>query len=179
MLISLLDSDAFRLELVRAMCDVRGLYFRPDRTAEILRSMSAQYRPCLADTFRRFGPEWALWDIYEYITTEWEQLHDFFTGRYNAFLPVVQEALRLPDPVSVIIHCGRGQIIVDHRTDVPLTGDNVLTWFPGCGMQVTAVPPEGMRFAGWQVTGGTLEDSQSPDTFLAFDQAVTLTAVFE
>ena len=179
-LISLLDSDAFRQEFARALCDVRNLYFRPDRTEETLRRMNAQYNPYLPDTFRRFGPEWALWDIHEYITEEIEKIHDFLTGRYNHFLPLMQQALRLPDPVNVQVYVqGAGQVVINHRTDVPLAGDALLTYFPGGAIAVTAIPAEGSTFAGWQVNGGTLADPDAPDTTLAFDGAVTLTAIFE
>ena len=178
-LISLLDSEAFREEFARALCDVRNLYFRPDRTQATLRHMTAQYKPYLPDTFRRFGPEWALWDIHAYITGETEKLHDFFTGRYNHFLPLMQQALRLPDPVNVQVQIsGAGQVVVNRRTDVPLDGDALLLYFPG-DITVTAIPAEGRTFAGWQVTGGTLSDPAAPDATLAFDGAVTLTAVFE
>ena len=178
-LISLLASEDFRQELLRAMCDVRGLYFRPDRTAAVLQDMSAGYRLCLPDTFRRFGPEWALWDIHEYITTELEQLHDFFSGRYNAFLPIVQEALDQPEPVSLILDCGAGQAIVNGRTDVPLTGENVLSYFPGLTVRVTAVAPEGKTFAGWQANGCTLADPASPEAEITLSTAVSLTAIYE
>ena len=179
-LISLMASDEFRGELALSVCDMRNLYFRPDRTQAMLRGMQSKYAPCLPDTFRRFGPEWALWDIHEYVTTEIEQVNDFLTGRYNTFLPLMQQAMGLPDPVNVQIRIqGPGQVVVNRRTDVPLTGDALLLYFPGYPIQVTAVAAPGHTFAGWQVEGGTLSDPDAPDSSLAFDGAVTLTAVFQ
>ena len=178
-LISLLESEAFREEFARALCDVRNLYFRPDRATALLRQISAQYRPALPDTFRRFGPEWALWDIHEYITTQITYLNDFFTSRYNAFLPLMQQALDLPDLVSLSIRCGQGQVILNNRGDVPLSGENVLSYFPGSQITLQAVPPEGKAFVRWDAAGGSIADPASPCITINLDAALTLEAVYE
>ena len=52
---NLMLSEEFRLEFIRACCDVNNIYFSAGRTADMLKEMRAQYEPYVPDSLRRFN----------------------------------------------------------------------------------------------------------------------------
>ena len=178
---NLMLSEEFRLEFIRACCDLRNVYFNSGRTEQVLEAMRAQYEPYVPDSIRRFGPQWITWDAEGHLKNNLESLSKFFQRRASNFIGVVQATLDLEDPVGINIRIkGKGEIYVNGR-DVPVKNNARLEAFAECGLTVTAVPAEGATFKGWTVSGDSavLADPSALTTEITFEKLFTLTAAFE
>ena len=178
---NLMLSDEFRLEFIRACCDVRNVYFNSSRAEQMLEAMRAQYEPYVPDSIRRFGPQWLTWDSEGHLKTNLEYLNKFFQRRASNFIGVVQTALDLEDSVGINIRIkGAGEIYINGR-NVPVKNNARLEVFAECGLTVTAVPDEGATFKGWTVSddSAVLADPSALTTEIAFEKLFTLTATFE
>ncbi|MBQ8202112.1 MAG: CotH kinase family protein [Clostridia bacterium] len=181
---SLLSSDAFRQELIVAMCDVRNQYFSNSRTTALLEEMTGWYLPYAPDTFRRFGPMWvAQWNPENHFRNQLKSIGTFFEGRYSRFQDIVRKVFQLSNPATVTIKCSdesKGSIYLNGRT-LPITTTLRTKYFPEYPISVTAVPAEGAVFVGWEVSSryGVIADPAALTTTVNFTRSFTLTAVFE
>lgn len=178
---NLLLSDEFKLEFLRACCDVNNLYFSASRAAEVLDAMRAQYQPYVPDSLRRFGPQWVTWNAEGHYKSNLDNLGKFFRNRASSFLGVVQNAMELENPVAITIRIkGEGQVFINGRS-VPVENNARIQVFPECGLTVTAAPAEGSTFAGWTTSHDTavVADPEALTTQVSFERIFTLTATFE
>lgn len=178
---NLMLSEEFRLEFLRACCDVNNLYFSAARAGEMLKAMQAQYQPYVPDSLRRFGPQWVSWNPENHYKTNLKNLDRFFQKRPSSFLDVVKNALDLENPVAITVKIkGDGQVFINGR-DVPVKNNARIRVFADCGLTITAVPGEGKTFTGWKTSHDTavLEDASAATTQLSFERMFTLTANFE
>ena len=180
---NLMLSEEFRLEFIRACCDVNNVYFNSTRTAALLKEMRAQYEPWVPDSLRRFGPQWVTWNPKGHVKGNMDNLGRFFQKRASHFMNVVRTALDLEAPVSVNIRIKdskKGQVFINGR-EVPVANNARLSLFSECGLTVTAVPAKGAKFTGWTVSHDSVkvEDASALTTRITFDRVFTLTANFE
>ncbi len=178
---NLMLSEEFRLEFIRACCDVSNLYFSAPRAGAMLETMQAQYQPYVPDSLRRFGPQWVAWNPENHYKSNLKNLNRFFQSRASSFPDVVKNALDLDNPVAITVKIkGEGQVFINGR-DVPVTNNSRIRVFADCGLTITAVPGDGASFAGWTTSHDTavLEDASAPTTNLSFERMFTLTATFE
>ena len=178
---NLMLSEKFRVEFIRACCDVRNVYFSASRTDAMLKAMRAQYEPYVPDSLRRFGPQWVTWHPESHLKSNLDNLGKFFKQRASCFIDVVQTALDLEPSVGVNIRIkGEGEIFINGR-DVAVPNNARLEVFSLCGLTVTAVPAEGATFKGWTVSddSAVLADPSALTTEIDFTRMFTLTATFE
>ena len=183
MLTSLLKSPVFTQKLIKAFCDVRNLYFDVDRVDAQVQEMTDDYFPYAADTLKRFGPDWTLYDPEDYLSGQIGYMHHFFTTRYESFLPIVQNAFGLNDPCAVKVQISgaeKGQVHFNGRT-LPVESGAEYLYFPEYSLDITAVPAEGATFKGWTVShdSAVVADPEALSTEVSFTHAFTLTANFE
>lgn len=179
---SLIQSDEFLGELVNAMCDVRNLYFSKARSSELLDDMTGWYLPYQPDTLLRFGPQWVTWNPERHFSDQLGNISTFFNGRYDRFLDIVKKTFELSSPATITVKIeGEGTVLINGREETPIAKTTSLKYFPEYAMTVTAVPAEGKRFAGWEVSSkyGSIEDASAETTTFTFTRTVKLTAVFE
>ena len=192
MLQNLMLSEEFRLEFIRACCDVNNLYFSASRTAAVLKEMRAQYEPYVPDSLRRFGPQWVTWNPEGHLKDNLNNLSRFFQKRASFFMEIVRTALGLEQPVSITIKikdAKKGQVFINGREipatnngrEIPATNNGRIEVFPEAGLTITAVPAEGATFKGWKVsqTTAVVEDPTALTTTVTFSRMFTLTANFE
>ena len=178
---SLWENDNFRRELLLSLCDVRNIYFEKDRVDAYINALRETYEPLLEDHFKRFGPEFAVADIDSHISAQYGMLEDFFQKRYDAFPGIVQNALDLSDPVSVTVRtsgAGKGAVMLGHSV-LDVSKDFTGLYFPECTVTLTAQPDEGSTFAGWECSGGAIENPAAPSIEVPLECDIELTAIFE
>ena len=180
---NLMLSEEFRLEFIRACCDVNNVYFNSTRTAALLKEMRAQYEPYVPDSLRRFGPQWVTWNPEGHVKSNMDNLGRFFQRRASHFMDVVQTALDLEEPVSISVKikdAKKGQVFINGR-EVPVANNSRISVFADCGLTITAVPAEGATFKGWKVShdSAVVEDPAALTTTVSFSRVFTLTAMFE
>ena len=180
---NLMLNEEFRLEFIRACCDVNNIYFNPARASAFLKSMRAQYEPYVPDSLRRFGPQWVVWHPESHYKSHLDNLHNFFQKRPSMFLDVVKVALDLDNPIGVTIRIkdtSKGTVYINNR-EVPVANNAQIRVFPVAGLTVTAVPAEGATFTGWTVShdSAVLADPTALTTTVTFSRVFTLTANFE
>ncbi|MBR6526271.1 MAG: CotH kinase family protein, partial [Clostridia bacterium] len=179
---SLIWNDDFMEKLITAMLDVRNLYFEESRASKLLNDMTAQYQPYAPDTFRRFGPMWGpWWDAKGAYGNNLRDVGTFFTGRYDGFPSVLQDAFSLDDPITVTLAAeGAGMIRVNGRS-VTVTKPLELVYFPGLPLTLEAIAQDGSAFTFWQIpeSDTVIEDLCTPSFTLYPEESITLTAVFE
>ena len=179
---SLIWNDDFMEKLIVAMLDVRNLHFEENRAAKLLQSMTSQYQPYAPDTFRRFGPMWGpWWDAKGAYGNNLRDVGTFFTGRYDGFPAVMQDAFSLDDPITVTLAAeGAGMIRVNGRS-VTVTKPLELVYFPGLPLTLEAIAQDGSAFTLWQIpeSDTVIEDLCAPSFTLYPEESMTLTAVFE
>ena len=180
---NLMLSEEFRLEFIRACCDVNNVYFSASRTSAMLQDMRAQYEPYMPDSLRRFGPQWVTWNPENHVKDNLYNLSRFFQKRASSFMDVVKTALELDNPVAITIRIKdqkKGQVFINGR-DVSLANNSRIQVFSECGLTITAVPAEGATFKGWTVShdSAVVEDPSALTTQVTFSRVFTLTANFE
>lgn len=180
---NLMLSEEFRLEFIRACCDVNNVYFNATRTAAMLKEMRAQYEPYVPDSFRRFGPQWVTWNPEGHYKSNLDNLNRFFQNRASSFLDVVKTALDLENPVAITIKiedAEKGQVFINGR-EVAVSHNSRIRVFAEAGLTVTAVPAEGAKFTGWTVShdSAVVDDPAALTTEVSFSRVFTLTANFE
>lgn len=180
---SLIQNEDFQQTFVTACCDVRNLYFSKKRTASMLSDMTAEYLPYRADSLRRFGPAWTLWDPENHSKTNMANIGHFFEDRYNHFLDLVKNALELNNTYTITIKISdssKGRVYINDR-DLAVVSGTRLQYFTEYPLDIHAVATEGATFVGWELSKpyATIEDASSADTTLRFTRSFTLTAVFE
>ena len=180
---NLMLSEEFRLEFIRACCDVNNVYFSARRAGSILKEMRAQYEPYVPDSYRRFGPQWLTWAPERHYAGNLDSLNNFFQKRANTFIGIVQTALELDDPAAITVrsqNAAKGKVYINGR-DVALDNNARISVFAECGLTVTAVPKEGATFKGWQTSddSAVLADPTALTTTVTFEGDFTLTALFE
>ncbi|MBR6668468.1 MAG: CotH kinase family protein [Clostridia bacterium] len=178
---NLMLNEEFRLEFIRACCDVRNVYFSSGRADAMLKKMRAEYEPYVPDSFRRFGPQWITWHPEGHYASKLDGLGRFFQRRSSAFSGTVKTSLDLGNVLGVNIRIrGEGEVYINNR-NVPVPNNARLDLFPECGLTVTAVPAEGATFTGWEVShdSAVVEDPTALTTTVTFSRVFTLTATFE
>lgn len=177
---ALLKNDDFRLKVIRALADIRNLYFDKERTATLLAAMTEEYLPHVPDTLRRFGPEWTQWGPEMYYADQLKKLGGYFEARWDAFMPMVQKAFALNEPCKVTIQVnGQGQVYLNGRSVAAQPGAEYLYFIEG-GLSAAAIPSAGTKFTGWTVSAGAeLSAPGAAATEVTFTQSITLTANFE
>ncbi|MBQ3157736.1 MAG: CotH kinase family protein [Clostridia bacterium] len=183
MLQNLMLSEEFRLELIRACCDVSNLYFSAARSEQILDEMRAQYEPYVPDTLRRFGPQWVTWHPESHYDSHLDNLERFFQKRASTFPDIVKTAFDLENPVAVNIRIenrDKGAVYINGR-DIEVKNNDRLRLFAETGVTVTAVPAEGATFKGWSVShdSAVIADPAALTTEVSFSRMITLTATFD
>jgi len=178
---NLMLSEEFRLEFIRACCDVNNLYFNAKRSAAMLKEMRAQYEPYVPDSLLRFGPQWVTWNPKGHYKSNLDNLNRFFQNRADRFLDVVKIALDLEEPIAITVKIkGKGQVYINGRP-IPVANNSRIEVFADCGLTITAVPDNGATFTGWSTSQKTAElaDPQAETTQLSFSRMFTLTANFK
>ena len=180
MLKNLLLNEDFRRLFLAACCDVRNVYFNPTRTGALLEAMTAQYLTYTADSLRRFGPQWVTWDAEGHLSNNIKGIGKFYQGRPYHFMTYVKEYFGLDNAAGINIRIkGEGEIFINGR-NVPVANNARLEVFSVCGLEIAAVPAEGMTFKGWTISGdAVLADPDAMQTSVTFDKTFTLTATFE
>lgn len=181
--ISLIQNEDFQQQFITACCDVRNLYFAKNRTASVLKTMTAEYLPYRADSLRRFGPLWTLWDPDGHAKTNMQNLGKFFETRYGSFLGMVKGAFELGNSYTITFKISdpeKGAIYLNDR-DIAVTNNTRCQYFAEYPLSICAVPVEGATFVGWEVSNQHAEvaEADSAETTVQFSRAFTLTAVFE
>ena len=183
MFLSLLKNEEFTANLLQVCCDVRNFYFGKDRADAMIVELRAAYEPYAADTLRRFGPEKIAKKADEWVPKQMTGISTYFTTRYDAFIPIVQNAFGLEPACEVrivISDPAKGAVYLNER-DLPAQDGAVYQYFAECGLTVTAVPAKGAKFVGWTVSHETAEIAApaSDTTQITFRESFTLTANFE
>lgn len=182
LLLSLMDSEAFQRELVLALSDMRNVDFEKKRASIRLDAMEEVYIRLVPDTLERFGPEWVLYgDTKDYFAGRMDEIKKFMNGRYDCFMGIVQSAFGLSEPVSVTVETsdvsgGSVQINTTSLEGIPeMTGE----YFTDYPIVLTAIPAEGMKFAGWECEGCVISDSGAETITVELHQDCSIRAVFE
>ncbi len=180
---ALMANEDFREMFIMACCDVRNQFFRDNRAYKVMAEMNVPYLKCVPDTFRRFGPDYYLWGPEKAYKNEAAQVDAFFYERFEAFMPILQNAFKLQEPCTVIIEVsdeGKGEVYLNGRS-IPVDAGESCLYFPEYTLTVEAVPMEGRRFTGWTVTDGSvnLTEVEELTAELAFQEGFTLVANFE
>lgn len=181
--VSLMKNEDFRSKVILALCDLRNLYFNPARTSALLTEMTADYLPYVPDTLRRFGPQWVQWGPELYYESQLKMLGGYFDTRWEAFIPMVQNAFGLTEACAITVQisdAAKGQVYFND-CDVPVENGAEYLYFAEYGLTATAVPADGATFTGWTVSGKdvALSDPEALTTQVAFQRIFTLTANFE
>ena len=180
---SLMANAEFRDLFIMACCDVRNQYFRDNRASQVMEQLEPSYLKCMPDTYRRFGPEYHLWDPEEAYEDEAKQVGDFFRERFGTFMPILQNAFGLQEPCAIVIDVSdesKGAVYLNGRS-IPVDAGESCLYFPEYALTVEVVPAEGCRFTGWTVTDGTVTLTEVDDATatLAFHEGFNLVANFE
>jgi len=183
MFTSLIRQPDFRRQFVLACCDVRNLYFARSRTQALLDEMTTQYHPYRADSLRRFGPSWALWDPVQHSLNNLNAIGVFFSARYHRFPSFVKQAFDLGTTCTITVQVSdptKGAVYLNGR-DLAVPDKSHHTYFADYPVTATAVPAEGAVFVGWEVSSAKaiLSDPDALTTEITFSRTFTLTAVFE
>ena len=179
---SLLKNPEFKKMLILSLSDIRSLCFTNRRVSEMLSDLRGDYEAYIPMTYRRFGPQWvAQWDPERHMRTNMNAIGTFFNGRGSSFSALMKDAFGLKNAVAITIKTqGEGSVLVNGR-DIPITGSQKVFYFPEYPIDLSAVPGEGMEFAGWKINNknGQLQDAAAADTTLTFKNTLTLTAQFQ
>ena len=179
---SLLNSDEFQSELILALCDMRNIYFEPNRASRLLNEMLETYQLLVPDTLKRFGPDWiANQDTAAYYEGKVTDLRIYINKRYNAFPNIIKNAFGLSSmkKLNVSINdTGMGTVQINGRT-VDFTLAFTGMYFPENTVTLTAIPSEGYKFVRWEVTSGELSDTTSQTIRFSMESGINVTAVFE
>lgn len=179
---SLLDSEAFRQELIRSLCDLRNLFFAPNRVEAHLKETVAVYQAQMKETYQRFGPSWvAQWSLDTHFRDKTNELLTFFKGRASYFPTSIRNAFDLSNPVTIYVQTdGPGTVRMNERP-VELTGMTSHKVFAGMTMSLQAIPQEGSRFLGWRLDSGDVDlaEAQAETVEVLVKEGFKITAVFE
>jgi ABC-type branched-subunit amino acid transport system permease subunit len=101
-------------ELINAMCDLRNLHFTSKRAETLLKEMRSWYSPYVPDTFRRFGPQWVLWNPDNHFRSNLDGIGKFFNTRASRFPDIVKNAFDLQGAITVTCKIsGPGKVVIN------------------------------------------------------------------
>ncbi len=180
---ALMNNEDFRQLFIMACCDVRNLYFSPDRTFNMIEKMSDEYLPYIPDSIARYGNERVTGSVTAYIKSEMTAISTFIRGRHSVFLTDVQNCMGLDYPCTVGLEVNKqdkGAIYVNGRT-LPLTSLTTCHYFSEYHITLTAVPAEGATFVGWDLVGAnaTISDEKAATITVTFDGSFMIEALFK
>lgn len=179
---ALLKNDSFKEKFLLALCDMRNLYFEPEYACAVLDDMAKPYLALMPDTWKRFGPDWiANGDAAGYISSKIADLRSFISKRYTAMPGILKKAFDLEVGKKLNVNVNDvsfGFVTVNNRSAELGTGFSG-TYFKETAVTLTAVPRDGYRFSGWEVTGGTIENTMAETITFRMESAMVIKAVFE
>ena len=183
LLISLIQSDEFCREFINAMCNVRNLYFTPKRADPLLKEMRGWYQPYVPDTFRRFGPQWVVWNPENHFRSNLDGIGTFFTNRYSRFPDIVRKAFDLKSPATITFKVPDASVATVYLNgcSIPVYNNMKCKYFPDYPITLTIVPAEGVTFTGWDVSNSyaTLSDPTALTTEISFSRSFSVSPKFE
>ena len=180
---SLLNNEAFRNELILALCDMRNIYFEPKQATQLLNEMTEPYLKLMPETFHRFGPDWIAnqQDISLYYESKVNDLRNYIAKRYTAMPNLIKNAFGLGPMKKLnlgVNDTSMGTIELNGRT-VDLSFAFSGMYFGETTITLTAVPADGYKFVRWEVTNGELADTASQTVQFTMEAGKTINAVFE
>ena len=180
---SLLNNEAFRNELILALCDMRNIYFEPKQATQLLNEMTEPYLKLMPETFHRFGPDWIAnqQDISLYYESKVNDLRNYVVKRYTAMPNLIKNAFGLGPSKKLNLgtnDTSMGTIELNGRT-VDLSFAFSGMYFGETTVTLTAVPADGYKFVRWEVTNGELADTASQTIQFTMEAGKTINAVFE
>ena len=180
---SLLNNEAFRNELILALCDMRNIYFEPKQATQLLNEMTEPYLKLMPETFHRFGPDWIAnqQDISLYYESKVNDLRNYIAKRYTAMPNLIKNAFGLGPMKKLnlgVNDTSMGTIELNGRT-VDLSFAFSGMYFGETTVTLTAVPADGYKFVRWEVTNGELADTASQTVQFTMEAGKTINAVFE
>lgn len=180
---SLLNNEAFRNELILALCDMRNIYFEPKQATQLLNEMTEPYLKLMPETFHRFGPDWIAnqQDISLYYESKVNDLRNYIAKRYTSMPNLIKNAFGLGPMKKLNLGVNdttMGTIELNGRT-VDLSFAFSGMYFGETTVTLTAVPADGYKFVRWEVTNGELADTASQTVQFTMEAGKTINAVFE
>ncbi len=179
---SLLQSDAFREELIRSLCDMRNIYLEPKTAKKLLDEMSVDYIRLMPENYKRFGPDWiANQNGTDYISGRIDELFGFISNRYVSIPNILRKAFDLGSASKLTISTAdatMGSVLINGRP-VDLTFSFGGMYFAETTVTVTAVPAEGYKFIGWETKSDLITDTAAETLEFEASAPITLKAIFE
>ena len=178
---SLLQNESFKHDFILALCDMRNIYLEPKVAKKELDAMSGTYTSLLADSWRRFGPDWIAMNPEGHHAGKLKDLSGFISKRYVAMPNMVKKIFDMSPASKLNINANdktMGTVLVNGR-ELNLNFDFGGMYYPELTVTVTAVPAEGYKFVGWTVKKGKISDTSSATLTFSMESAVTLQANFE
>lgn len=182
LLLSLLDNENFKKDLILALSDMRNVDFEKDRAADRLDEMAAVYTKLMPDTLERFGPEWVLYGGADnYFSGRMDQIKFFMSGRYGCFMGIVKDSFGLSETVSVTVKTSDVSLgsIKINTTSLEGMSEMIGEYFTEYPITLTAIPAEGKSFVCWECDGCEISDVNADTIEVTLSQDCTIEAVFE
>lgn len=184
---SLYKNEEFQKEFLNTLCDMRSYDFEKNHVMEVEQTIGDEYAKLAIDSIYRNGPDWVVkWKKpEEYYDEKRAEVRKFFDGRYDSYIDIVSEALKVGESVEVTVSVSdieEGNIKINH-TLLDFTrfqnGSFSGRYFRDYPVDITAIPKDGYRFVGWEVNGGSVTDTEKESTQLTAEGECTIIAVFE
>ncbi len=174
MIISLLDSEAFRMKFISSICQVGSVNFEYGRFEEYLEYYKSVYYDELDNYFKRF-PTWAdKNNATDKMLGRWD---DFMENRFEKVQGYLEREYRLSPQRRVEISssdCEHGKVTI---SGVVLEKDCIGSYYDGCEITLSARAEKGWRFVRWE--GVPEEDEENRNITVKVDGDMEIKAVFK
>ena len=171
---NLLENAEFKKQFVLTFMDMANENFVYEKVHEKLYELASVYAEPMVETYHRFnGDEYTLDTFYENIG----RIDEFYRYRYEYIVPYMAEAMELTGSLeTVTLQTTPGGSIVLNTIEPDLvSGQWSGSYYTDYPVTATAVAEEGYRFAGWQ---GSCESTQETIAAEVTEGGIVLSAVF-
>lgn len=178
---SVMENEDFREQFCRTFMDMANNNFDYLRVSRIIDKFSAEYHDAIIDTYKRFPSKTSDEDNAEKIFSDAvDSVNNFYKNRYPNIVKALKNNFFLKGSLANITiknNDSMRKVTINTITPDLSSGSwsgNYYTDFP---VSVSAKPESGYKFSHWEVSDGSMDESES--TSISFTSDITITAVYE
>ncbi len=178
---SVMENEDFREQFCRTFMDMANNNFDYLRVSRIIDKFSAEYHDAIIDTYKRFPSKTSDEDNAEKIFSDAvDSVNNFYKNRYPNIVKALKNNFFLKGSLANITIKNNDpmrKVTINTITPDLSSGSwsgNYYTDFP---VSVSAKPESGYKFSHWEVSDGSMDESES--TSISFTSDITITAVYE
>jgi len=154
---SLLQNEEFKNLFVNALCDMKNIYFEPERVKQAIDEKVGIYLPLAVDNIQRNGPDRAVKDPVKYFTEQLDIIKNWFKGRDSVFMQFIQDGFGFQAPNVVTITTNdytMGGFVVNHWKE--FHEDYKGKYFKENILYITPKPVQGRKIKSMKLTNCNL-----------------------